>query len=364
MKFTPNDIFFVSSSCKLVKGAKRSVIIDYGRGEVQVIPNEYYDLVQDINRKKVTNSLEAVDEDSKGSFLQFIEYMLINEYGFLTENIALFPEISTAFDDDQIFIKDAIIELDEAVFEEEDFTSLLFQINEMRCNEVQLRVASDTNITFVQKVLQIVKQTNILFVEMYLANAGTITKDEWHAIFKDNSMLSHVHIYSAPENKSLEFRLQTANFYPIEIGKINYRTINFKEGCCGVISFDALDFSDMNTHLLHQRHNGCLFKKLTIDKMGNIKNCPKMTKTYGNFKEKRIQDVIQQKSYQKLWNDKKDDIAICKDCEFRYNCSDCRAFTQNTDDDHSKPLKCGYNPYTNEWTEWSINPLKTLITEF
>jgi hypothetical protein len=24
----------------------------------------------------------------------------------------------------------------------------------------------------------------------------------------------------------------------------------------------------------------------------------------------------------------------------------------------SKPLKCGYNPYTNEWAEWSTNPLK------
>jgi SPASM domain peptide maturase of grasp-with-spasm system len=364
MKFTQNDIFFVSSSCKLVKGAKRSVIIDYGRGEVQVIPNEYYDLVQHINRKKVSESLASVDEDSKGSFLQFIEYMLVNEYGFFTENIELFPEISTAFDDDQILLKDAIVELDEAVYVEEDFTSLLFQINEMRCNEVQLRIASNTNKAFVDKVLNIVKKTNILFVEMYLANAGNITKDEWHDIFKDTPSLSHVHIYSAEEDKSIDFQLQTLNHHPIEIGKLNYHTINFSEGCCGVISFDSLNFSDISTHHFHQKHNGCLFKKLTIDKMGNIKNCPKMTKTYGNFKEKRIQDVMQQKSYQKLWNVKKDNIAICKDCEFRYNCSDCRAFTQNTDDDHSKPLKCGYNPYTNQWTEWSINPLKTLVNEF
>ncbi|MEM6721854.1 MAG: grasp-with-spasm system SPASM domain peptide maturase [Bacteroidota bacterium] len=364
MKYTQNDIFFVSSSCKLVKGAKRSVIIDYGRGEVQVIPNEYYDLVQEINRKKVSESLAAVDEDSKGSFLQFIEYMLMNEYGFFTEDITLFPEIATTFDDDQILIKDAILELDEDVFVKEDFTELLFEINEMRCNDVQLRIASDTNKAFINKVLEIVKETNILFVELYLANAGTITKDEWYEIFKDNSMLSHVHVYSAQEDKSIEFRLQTVNFHPIEIGKINYHTINFKEGCCGVISFDSLNFSDISTHHFHQKHNGCLFKKLTIDKMGNIKNCPKMTKTYGNVKEKRIKEVMQQKSYQKLWNVKKDDIAICKDCEFRYNCSDCRAFTQNTDDEHSKPLKCGYNPYTNQWTEWSINPLKTLVTEF
>lgn len=363
MKYTPNDIFFVSSSCKLVKGAKRSVIIDYGRGEVQLIPNEYYDLVQEINRKKVSESIEAVDADSKGSFLQFIEYMLVHEYGFLTENIALFPEIATTFDDDQILLKDAIVELDEEVFNEEDFRSLLFQINEMRCNDIQLRISSNTNRTFIEKVMRLVDETNILFVEMYLVNAGKITKDEWHDVFKAHAILSHVHVYSAAEDKAIEFRLQTEGFHPIEIGKLQYHTINFKEGCCGVISFNSLNFSDIATHHFHQKHNGCLFKKLTIDKMGNIKNCPKMTKTYGNFKDNRIQDVMQQKNYQSLWNVKKDDIAICKDCEFRYNCSDCRAFTQKTDDDHSKPLKCGYNPYTNEWTEWSINPLKTLVTE-
>jgi SPASM domain peptide maturase of grasp-with-spasm system len=363
MKYSKNDFFYVSSSCKLVKGVNRSIIIDYCRGDVEIIPNEYYNLVQEINRKKVTESLANVDEDSKGSFLQFIEYMVANEFGFLTENIELFPEVSTVFDDDQIILKDAIIEVDETVFNEEDFTSLLFQINELRCNDVQVRIASDISYNFIEKVLSIIHKTNILFVELYLVNAGTVSKDEWYELFKNNAALSHVHIYDAPENKSIDFQLQKENFYPIEIGKINYYQINYKEGCCGTISLDHLNFSDISTHHFHQKHNGCLFKKLTIDKMGNIKNCPKMTKTYGNFKENRIEEVIQEKSYQLLWNVKKDDIAICKDCEFRYNCSDCRAFTQDTDDEHSKPLRCGYNPYTNVWEDWSINPLKLLVKE-
>ena len=28
------------------------------------------------------------------------------------------------------------------------------------------------------------------------------------------------------------------------------------------------------------------------------------------------------------------------------------------ENDKSKPLKCGYNPYTNKWKDWSKNPLK------
>jgi hypothetical protein len=31
---------------------------------------------------------------------------------------------------------------------------------------------------------------------------------------------------------------------------------------------------------------------------------------------------------------------------------------ENPEDILSKPLKCGYNPYTCEWEDWSTNPLK------
>ena len=32
--------------------------------------------------------------------------------------------------------------------------------------------------------------------------------------------------------------------------------------------------------------------------------------------------------------------------------------------DISKPLKCGYNPYTGEWEEWSQNPIKQKIIKY
>ena len=45
----------------------------------------------------------------------------------------------------------------------------------------------------------------------------------------------------------------------------------------------------------------------------------------------------------------KDQVKVCKDCEFRYMCSDCSAFTKNPEDKFDKPLKCNYNPYTAKW---------------
>jgi hypothetical protein len=31
---------------------------------------------------------------------------------------------------------------------------------------------------------------------------------------------------------------------------------------------------------------------------------------------------------------------------------------------YSKPLKCGYNPYTAIWEDWSTNPLKKKAIDF
>ncbi|HLT42986.1 MAG TPA: hypothetical protein VKZ95_09805, partial [Sphingobacteriaceae bacterium] len=42
-------------------------------------------------------------------------------------------------------------------------------------------------------------------------------------------------------------------------------------------------------------------------------------------------------------------VDVCKDCEFRYICQDCRAYLKNSDDLYSKPLKCTYNPYEGVW---------------
>ncbi len=50
--------------------------------------------------------------------------------------------------------------------------------------------------------------------------------------------------------------------------------------------------------------------------------------------------------------------------EFRYICTDCRAYTENPEDIYSKPLKCGYNSYTNKWEEWSTNSLKLKAIEY
>lgn len=77
-----------------------------------------------------------------------------------------------------------------------------------------------------------------------------------------------------------------------------------------------------------------------------------MSNSYGNINDIDISSVVDDPSFKNLWDIKKDDILICKSCEYRYVCTDCRAYVENPSDIFSKPLKCGYNPYTGEWQDW------------
>ncbi|MNL67068.1 hypothetical protein D3C87_1916250 [compost metagenome] len=44
-------------------------------------------------------------------------------------------------------------------------------------------------------------------------------------------------------------------------------------------------------------------------------------------------------------------------------CTDCRAYVEDPKDIYSKPLKCGYDPYTNEWEDWVTHPMKQAAIE-
>ena len=77
-----------------------------------------------------------------------------------------------------------------------------------------------------------------------------------------------------------------------------------------------------------------------------------MKDSFGNIRNTKLEDAYSQEKFKKYWNITKDKIKVCKDCEFRYICTDCRAYLADSKDNLSKPLKCGYNPYIGEWSEW------------
>lgn len=88
-------------------------------------------------------------------------------------------------------------------------------------------------------------------------------------------------------------------------------------------------------------HNSCLYKKVSLDKDGYVRNCPSMAEKYDL--SDGLGKIIKTPAFRKYWNITKKEVEVCKDCEFRYNCLDCRAHTKNGL--FGKPITCKYNPF-------------------
>ncbi len=341
----------MSASCMIVKGYSRSVIIDYGRGDLFFISHQYSDLIENFDRKKLDEIYsEFEDDDSRAYFEDFLDFLTANELAFLTPDIECFPKLSTKVNDSHILLHDIIIELDEEVYREKEFIQLCKDLTDLNCKDFQIRLLSEFNTVFLNKVIEIINNTNIHYLEIHGSYNKQTNNKILHLFIEKHPIISKIYVYGSPEISKYQTVNEIEGYHPISLGEVIYLDYSFDNGnCCGIINFENLNFMSFYNHIRFKKKNGCLNKKITIDKYGNIKNCPSLKEEYGNITDLSIKEVIEKQEFTKYWNIHKDQIETCKICEFRYNCTDCRAFIQNPNDIYSKPSKCSYNPITCEW---------------
>lgn len=347
-----NNLYFIlSASCKLVKGYTRSIIIDYSRGDLYFITHEYLELVEKIDRKKLGSaSAELGDESSIVYFNEFVSFLIENEIGFLTEDAALFPKISDHVTEDYIQLQDVIIEIDAALFNKDNFIKVCRELGELKCADFQIRLLSEFDISMIESLIETVTAANANYIEIHCTYNEKITKEALHNLIQDYTLLSKIFLYSSPQAEIYPVINEIPDYHPIILGEAYFIDYSFDNGnCCGIINHENLNFTSFYLHNKLKKKNGCLDKKISIDKFGNIKNCPSMPVSYGSTTDISLRKVLEDKVFTGYWNISKDQISTCRICEFRYNCTDCRAFIENPDDIYSKPSKCSYNPLTGEW---------------
>jgi radical SAM protein with 4Fe4S-binding SPASM domain len=110
--------------------------------------------------------------------------------------------------------------------------------------------------------------------------------------------------------------------------------------------------------------HSCLAGKITITETGDVLPCIfSRNQVMGNVMENGgVEGVVLSSTLQQIWNTTKDNVLVCRDCEFRYVCFDCRPLSEavamgKADYLHAPYPRCSYNPYTGEWGKglWRMN---------
>lgn len=364
MRFDLDKYLLLYSDCIPVKGYKQSILCDFTRNKIVSFDTPFFPLFEDLNSRTLKEIYDEFDEESQTNIDQFIAFLLDNNFGQLEDNISNFKRVDTRNWDSYGVIDNAIIDIDEI---RHDFASIIAQLNSLGCRYLQLRFYSTIySLEEILEILKIIEDTSIEGVEIIMKYDDLYAPKQYVSFFESHFLLSALYIYGYSEDKEIKttFGYKEKAVDQFIQSKIFFISENIdSEKKCGIIDKSYFCVNTINDFIHNINYNSCLNKKVSVDKNGEIKNCPSLMSSYGNISNTKLDQVIHQE-FKKIWKISKDEINGCKDCEYRYVCTDCRAYLEKPDDIYSKPLKCGYNPFTNEWTDWEKNAKKDILRRY
>jgi SPASM domain peptide maturase of grasp-with-spasm system len=342
--------FILYANCVPVKGAIRSCLCDLQRGEIKFIPNLLYDILIQGRKYSIDDLKSLFNNEHNDGMDAYFSLLQKEEWGFYTDEPEKFPELDMKWEV-PYSITNAILDLNVCWIEH--FPFIIKQLEELGCQAIQIRVYDAISNDTIQKLLESLAVSRICSIEMILKYDEEKDEDSLLLMRRNQRRINSIILHSSPFNRVISKEYIT--FYYTE----NNIDSHFQ---CGQINRSSFN---LNTEMFIESkyHNSCLNQKISVDNKGEIRNCPSMPESFGNVKNSLLKDALRKESFKKYWFLTKDSITTCKDCEFRYICMDCRAFVENPVDVYSKPLKCGYNPYTTEWEDWSQNPIKQRTME-
>lgn len=328
--------FNLFPNCLIVMGARRSTICDLQMGKFDFIPNAMAEILTNFNGETVEKVKSYFNLTEHIYIDQYYDFLKINDYGYFSENLISFPALKDDFEIPSL-IENAIIDFknDTSYFN----SQLIKQLDELNCIALQLRFWDNLKNKKIEDILELTQLSKLRAIEMVVRYNETITTDWLDSLVMKNPRISSVLIYDSPQNSIIE----------------NHRAFVFvtkalDSSCCGSIRPDGF-VVNYSTFFESKKFNNCLNKKISIDINGEVKNCPSMLKSFGKSHDVELKDVISIDSFTESWLINKDQIEVCKNCEFRYVCIDCRAFIVDKNNIKSKPLKCSYDPNTMKWNE-------------
>lgn len=340
------------TDCVITSGIKRATITDLTREHYKLIPLAMAEIIMTFDGKEEAALWDAF-EGQEEMLAVYLEFLYENEFIFwcdTKEEANCFTALDTQWDFPGQ-ISNAVLELDAK--SKYNIGLTLASLQQLGCQSVKIMIDHPKEQeAILLSILRLLEGSLITCLEVNLNFRESLEAKllKWMIQFP---RLLKVFVFNAPENAISEVVKEQLWKH----SKIVFTTAPMSNNSCGQVHWGY--FTTNVTHYTESLlHNSCLNRKLAIDVSGNIKNCQGMKAHFGNLKDTTLEEAVNKPDFKKYWTITKDKISKCKDCEFRHICTDCRAFIENPEDIYSAPLKCGYDPYTCEWEDWSISRLK------
>jgi SPASM domain peptide maturase of grasp-with-spasm system len=334
-----DDIFMLYANCVPVKGARRSSICDLQNRRIQLIPNDLFDILTkfkglpapEIKRRFAPQDGKTIDE--------YFDLLVKQGYGWWCEEPELFPEMDLSWRRPET-VTNAIIDVTKG--SDHNYQYIFSQLEELGCQAVQVRAYDPLLLDQLEIIALAGESGRLRHLELIIGFQPGLTADSLTEFCKRHQVVSRIILHSSPQRSQ-----SMAGTLPIPIV---FDTYSIVPDSCGEVSPGY--FSPCLQHFTEAlQFNTCLNRKISVSADGEIRHCPSMKDSLGNIRNTSLASAVNAPRLVQMSRITKDQVEVCRDCEFRYVCTDCRAYTLESGNPYSKPAKCSYDPYTATWKE-------------
>jgi SPASM domain peptide maturase of grasp-with-spasm system len=301
-----------------------------------MIPNELFAILTEMSNLTLPEIKQEYDVQYGDTIDEYFGLLIDRDYGFWCDEPENFPALDLSWDRPEA-VTNAIIDVD--ADSSHDYGEIFSQLDGLGCQAVQIRAYDALSMEELEGVLQACQHRRLRHLDLIIKYQPELTPDSLSEFCLRYQVISRVVVHSspAPSRKTLD---------PLPI-LIRFDPAGVTADSCGEV---APGYFSLALEHFTEAHgfNTCLNRKLSVTARGEIKACPAMKQSYGIVGRVTLASAATNPELVRIGRITKDQIAVCRDCEFRYICTDCRAFTEGGDL-YSKPAKCTYDPYTASW---------------
>ena len=334
----PDAVFRLFACCVPVRGARRSTVCDLQRGAWHLIPNALFEILTEHRDRTAREVIAVYGEEHRAVIEGYFAFLEARELGFWCDEPEAFPPLDLTWRSPDV-VTNAVIDVGWG--SRHDFARLFAELDDLGCGALQLRWFRPVPREELWGVMEMLSTGRLRSVDVLMPHGPQWEMEELERLCFAHQRLSGIVLHSAPEDAAQRTR-------GLRIPITQTRQVIDSASHCGQVH-PGYFVVNIEAFTEAQRHNSCLNGKIAVDEHGAIRNCPSMPRAFGNAADTSLHAALAASGFRDAWRISKDQVETCRDCEFRYVCTDCRAFVRAEGGAFAKPATCAYDPYTATW---------------
>lgn len=297
--------FILFNFCKVVEGKDKSIICDFQKGKIKFIPNQMVEVINMLKEKPFETVKEFFSEDLN-IFESYINFLTVEGFAFFTKNKDNFIDIDNYWTSPEV-INNALIEYQ---FGNYNLMNVLTQLDHLLTKFIEIRFTefNTSNITEFKEILSYCTNSVSRSIRIFVPFVSKELSEELIDIIKLHPIVDCILFYNSNYNKEInngntEVHYITKSLKDIEASNIDRKFL----------------INSIEYFYECQKFNPYYNKKVAIDSEGQLKNCLKNKKVFGNLKNDSIKQIVLSNEFQEFWHVTHDQIEGIKDSELRYN---------------------------------------------